>query len=289
MKPLPHETIESLLVSGKKELSKLGREEAASSTEKILQDLLSLNRSSLYLQGKQPVSAVLVRKFQRLLAKRKARVPLAYLLKKAFFWNEELSVGPGCLTPRPETEILVECFIKYSGFEKQARVSFLDLCSGSGAIGIALLREFPQAKGSFIDCSAKALSYTRRNTERYGLKPRSEILRSHLFTEAKRKKWDAIVCNPPYISESEYKRLAPELFFEPKAALTAGKDGLDFYRKIAGEAVGNLNQEGLLVFEVGRGQARKVKALLEKNSFHQIRIFKDYSGIERVVMARRTN
>lgn len=242
----------------------------------------------------------MTQEFSQIIRARKKRIPLAYLLGKAHFYREVLEVGPGCLIPRPETEILIDCFIKHAGFAKQDSFSFLDLGSGSGAIGIAILREFPNARATFSDVSPTALEYTRKNIERYGLLDRSELVLSDLFSAPTflltrsageetggRRKWDAIVSNPPYLSHADFESLQSEVLAEPREALDGGKDGLEFYRRILQEAHLYLKREGWLVMEIGILQAETIAGWMTRaNSVIADRIFKDHSGIDRVVMMR---
>lgn len=293
--------IASLLEWSRRELANLGTEEAGASAERLLEETLGLERTFLYLKAGDRVSGSKVADYRRLILKRKARVPVAYLLRKAYFWNEVLEVRPGCLIPRPETEILVDTFIRRSGFQKQDKFSFLDLGAGSGAIGIAVLRHFPKARGTFSDISRKALQVTRLNLQNYGLLKRAEIVCSDLFEsfprtlfegckkperESNGRKWDVILSNPPYVAQRDLSKLEPELKLEPALALDGGKDGLSFYRRILRQAKKFLVPKGLLGLEIGAGQAPAVKTLIRKNGFEDPVIIKDYSGIPRVLMAR---
>ena len=281
--------IASVLEWSRRELANLGKEEAGASAERLLEEVLGQERTFLYLNAGAGVSKKKAADYRRLILKRKARVPVAYLLRKAYFWNEVLEVRPGCLIPRPETEILVDAFIRHSGFQKQSRFSFLDLGSGSGAIGIAILRYFSKARGTFSDISPKALEVTRLNLKKYKLLGRAEIVRSDLFKKFGKSagsKWAAILSNPPYVAQSDLPGLEPELKLEPALALDGGKDGLSFYRKIIRQAGRFLAPEGWLVLEMGAGQSAKIASLISQNRFSGQKFFKDYSGIPRVMMAR---
>ena len=281
-------TFQGILSWGIRELQILGPEEARASAEWLLTEVSGLERFELILRADSHAPADLVKKFRAFIAGRKKRVPLAYLTGKACFWDEVLEVGPGCLIPRPETEILVEKFLENSGFDRAGRFSFLDLGSGSGAVGIAILRSFSGARAAFSDISEEALEITRNNLSRYGLLERAEIIQSDLFGGFSSDiRWDAIFCNPPYLSEKDWEEVAPELLFEPRRALDGGEDGLDFYRRIKNQAPRFLNPEGRLVLETGIRQAQTVAAWLgETRFFKNIQIFKDHAGIERVVMSQ---
>ncbi len=192
--------INSLLEWGRRELAGLGPEESKASAERLLEEVLGFERTFLYLKAGERVSKKRAGVYCRLILKRKTRVPAAYLLQKAYFWNEVLEVRSSCLIPRPETEILVETFIRHSGIQKQSSFIFLDLGTGTGAIGIALLRHFPRACGTFSDISRSALRVTKRNLKHYRLLSRAEIVCSDLFEKflKKKRRWDAVLSNPPY-------------------------------------------------------------------------------------------
>ena len=242
--------IGGLLNWAKNFLENLGPAEAKASSERLLEEVLGLERAFLFLNEKEAVSKPLAQRYRGLIQKRRQRIPVAYLLRKAYFWDEVLEVNEGCLIPRPETEILVESFIRRSGFTKKSRFTFLDLGCGSGIIGIALARNFPQSKVTFCDISKKALDLTKRNARRYGLLKRAEFIHSDLFSywKKRKKKWDAVVSNPPYVADEDWHKLEPELMHEPETALRGGKEGLTFYNKISEEAKKFLNPGGVLFF-----------------------------------------
>ena len=276
----------SLLSWGKDQLQSLGSLESQVNSEWLLAELTGLERSQLYLEMNRQISREIETRFRNLIRKRKKRTPLAYLLGKTFFWNEVLEVSPGCLIPRPETEILVEQFIKDSGFKQNDSFSFLDLAAGSGAIGIALLRHFLQAKATFSDISSNALCILRNNLTRYNLWTRSQVICSDLFTAFRDQKWNAIVCNPPYLAESDFSELQPEVLQEPREALAGGRDGFDFYRRIVKQAKGHLVSGGWLFLEIGKGQSEIICGWLQENRFQNIQCFKDHAKIDRVIMAQ---
>lgn len=278
---------ENLLAWAKRELAELGPDEAKASSEFLLAEVLKAERSALFVYGHKPVPKAKAERFKVLVQKRQKRIPVAYLLRKTYFWNEVLEVDESCLIPRPETEVLVDSFIRHSGFSKQSRFYFLDLGCGTGAIGIALLRHFPQARAVFSDISAGALKITRKNLKRYGLLNRAKTVRSDCFEAWKKKPevWDAVISNPPYVADEDFDTLEPELGHEPESALRGGKGGLDFYRRIGEEAKKFLKPGGLLCFEMGAGQAKEIKKFVLRQGYTAPRIYKDYLNIDRVLMA----
>ncbi len=244
-----------LLSWGKEELAFLGTDEATASTERLLAEAAGLDRHQIYLEPAAAVAENHKRLFKSWIQKRKSGVPAAYIIGKSFFWNEVLEVGPGCLIPRPETEILIERFIAETGFEKTASFSFLDLCTGSGAIGVSLLRHFSAAKAALLDVSQEALQIAEKNLKRYELLSRSELVLSNLFTQVEGRKWNAILCNPPYFAAKDWQDVQSEILCEPSLALDGGQDGLMFYREIIAQAGKYLLPNGWLWMEIGRGQA----------------------------------
>lgn len=280
-------TLEDALRWGGTQLKVLGKTEARASAERLLEEVLELDRLHIYLAARKPIAARDVREYRRLIQQRKKRIPLDYLFGRTHFWNEVLEVGPGCLIPRPSTEILVEKFFEKSGFKKDEKFSFLDLGCGSGAIGIAVLRNYPKASAVFADISKQALAVTQSNLKHYGLLSRARAVQSDLFQSfaGQKEKWDVILSNPPYLSAKDLKIAQPEILREPLVALDGGRDGLDLYRRIANDAPLYLKPGGLLVLEMGKGQAAAVKKFLSK-SFTEIEVFKDYAKIDRVITAR---
>ncbi|MDD5218668.1 MAG: peptide chain release factor N(5)-glutamine methyltransferase [Candidatus Omnitrophica bacterium] len=279
-------SLKELLAWARNELKTLGAHEARINSEWLLTELTGFDRVAFYLAAGQVLSGPKVKKFRTLVAQRKRGVPFSYLTGKASFWNEVLEVGSGCLIPRPETEILVEQFIKNTDFDSENSFCFLDLGAGSGAIGIALLRQYPKGYATFSDVSVSALRFVRRNLKRYDLSGRAEVVRANLFNAFENRKWDAIVSNPPYLSKGDWKKAGPEILKEPREALDGGEDGFCFYRRIIAEAARHLNVRGWLALEVGIRQAHKVMGWLAQNGFESVNCFKDLRGIDRVIIAR---
>ena len=244
-----------LIAWGRAELSRAGIDEAQEECERVLMKLFVCSRSGIYLEEHELTASGVRERFLTLIEKRVRRVPLAYLLKEADFWQETLYVDERCLIPRPETEILIEQVLKTLGKDDEKNFSFLDVGTGSGAIAIAILRAFRNARGTLLDISGEALEVARVNVEKYKLQDRATFIRGDLFGSfSNNEKWDLIVSNPPYLSEEDWKGVQEELKFEPRGALDGGKDGLDFYRRIIEGAQSHLTSGGLLALEVG-GQA----------------------------------
>lgn len=218
---------------------------------------------------------------EEMLQKRLSGQPLQYILGEWEFFGLPFKVGPGVLIPRPDTELAVETALKLLKETKDPKV--LDVCAGSGCIGIALAVH-GGAEVTFLEKSREAIGFLQKNLELNSVKgeiTRLDVLQSPDFgTEDT---VDLIVSNPPYIKSEVIPSLSPEVRCEPKMALDGGEDGLIFYREIAKKAKTALKVKGHLVFEIGFDQADEVTAILKAEGFENIETIKDYGGNNRVV------
>ena len=215
------------------------------------------------------------------LERRLKNEPLEKIFGFTEFYGLRFKVNKSVLTPRPETELLVENVLKYLG---NAPSKVLDLCTGSGAIAISIAKN-SVAEVVGVDISDDALAVAKRNAEINDAPVK--FRQSDMFSNVKFKKFDVIVSNPPYIKTDDIPLLAPEVRdFDPTIALDGGADGLYFYRRIADEAPNFLRAGGKLFLEIGIRQGAKVKKILTE-SFQDIKILKDYNGIQRIVVATK--
>jgi len=253
----------------------------------MLMQLLGLSRSDTLhrMNLGEALSADQEKQFFAWIQAREKRIPLAYLLGDVFFHGLKLNVGPGCLIPRPETELLVTKVA--ADLRERKNPVLLDIGCGSGAIALALLSEVEDANAVLVDVSLDALKIARANAENLKLDKRAEWIVSDLFSSIPHeRKFDVIVSNPPYLTDEDMKALQPELAYEPRLALEGGVDGLDFYRRIVKDAGRYLKPGGCLGLELGAGQAKAVSEMLEKAGYVDLRINQDHQGIERVVLGR---
>lgn len=256
--------------------------------ELVLTRLLNCDRLSLYLNKDTHLDKVQAQRMGKIFARRMSGEPLQYILGDCEFMGLEFKADSRALIPRPETEILVSQVLeRLKSVPKDYRPVVLDLGTGSGCIAVAIAKLFPQASVWASDISAAALQLAKENAMRHKVK--IKFLRSDIFASPRFKqiKFDLIVSNPPYVAAKEFKGLAKEISFEPALALSAGADGLVYYRRIISGASAYLKEHGLLVFEIGSNQAGQISRLLNEQNFSAPEIVKDYNDIKRVIIAKR--
>lgn len=247
--------------------------------ELLLAHSLGCMRSALKLHGDAPLSPAEGAAFAELLARRLARVPVAYLVGVKEFWSLPLQVTPAVLVPRPETEVLVEQALLLLPAGSACRV--LDLGTGSGAIALALATERPRASLTGTDLSAAALAVAAANGAHFGL-GQIRWLAGSWFDAVPGERFDLIVSNPPYIAGDDPHLRA--LTAEPRGALSAGPSGLEAYERIIPAARDHLTVTGWIVLEHGASQAPQIQNLLEVNGFYNVRSHPDYAGALRVTL-----
>lgn len=247
----------------------------------IIATFLNKNRAEIKLV--RSVSQKEYQNIMRACARRAKGEPLSSIFGFVDFYGLRFDVNKKVLSPRIETEILVEEALKKIK-ENDLRTA-LDLCCGSGAIAVALAK-YSSCKVTASDISKQALALAQSNAEKNGAKV--DFVHADLFAGLKKhKKYDIIISNPPYIKTKDIDKLDIEVKkYDPKLALDGGEDGLDYYRKIVKDACKFLNKKGWLFFEVGKGQAEEVKALMSEHNFDNCQIVKDYNKIERIVYGR---
>jgi release factor glutamine methyltransferase len=268
------------------DLTKRGVDSARLDADLLVAAALGVKRIALYLDLDRPFVSDELSAVRALVERRRKREPMAYILGEREFYSRAFQVDKSVLIPRPDTELLVDRAVAVLGAREGA---LLDLCTGSGAVAITVLAELPERTGVASDISQAALSVARANAERHGVGARLTLREGDLFSVlAPDERFACITINPPYIGVHELSELAPDVRdFEPRLALDAGEDPLSFYRRIAREALLHLTDDGVLLVEVGRGQAPLVSELFHAQGFHQVTSHRDLGGIERVVEAHR--
>jgi release factor glutamine methyltransferase len=240
--------------------------------ELLLAHALGISREALLLGPDRPVPP----DFEALLQRRLAHEPVAYITGTKAFWTLDLHVTPAALIPRPDSETLIEAAIAHFG--DRAPKTIIDLGTGSGALLLASLDQWPFAWGLGVDRSAAALALARANAERLGFGERAAFLQGS-WAEAVDARFDLILCNPPYI-ESDAQLVPDVADYEPASALYAGPDGLDAYRALVPELPRLLAPDGLAVLEIGSAQAGSVSRLVEEQDL-RIRTVRDLAGLDR--------
>jgi len=281
----PDKTIEELINVGTVTLKERGLDTARLDAELLLGSVIEKNRVYLISHKEDQVNAEDAKKYFDLIEKRRNKMPVKYILNKCEFMGLDFYVEEGVLIPRDDTEILVEEVLKKINENDEKHLC--DLCSGSGAIGIALANFRKNIKVDLIDYYPIPEKVSLINIEKNDLKDRVNFIKSDLLEKPieDRKMYDIIVSNPPYIEEEEITKLMDDVKdYEPHTALSGGIDGLDFYRKIIDQSQAVLKNNGILAFEIGYNQGEAVKSLMEEHNFSNVRVIKDFASLDRIVI-----
>lgn len=258
----------------------------------ILSHLLNKDKSYLYSNLSMELPSPVFGEFSKMIEKRTKHRPLAYIIGKKEFMSLNFVVNENVLIPRPETEILAEETLKlFPGEDNNPRV-IVDVGTGCGNIALSLARYNRNINVYATDISSEAIKVAFENRKRLNMENSVSFINCNLWDCFKNDEWkgkvDALVSNPPYVRTEQLKDLALDLSYEPKESLDGGEDGLYFYPLLAEGGEFLLRKGGYLIMEVGEGQAETVKNILQdKRNFGEIVIKKDYSGIDRVIIARR--
>ncbi|WP_438482495.1 peptide chain release factor N(5)-glutamine methyltransferase [Oleiharenicola lentus] len=263
---------------------KRGVESARLNAELLVGHALGLKRMQLYIQFERPLTEAELEKIRPLVKRRGSREPLQYILGETEFAGLKLKVDRRALIPRPETELLVELI---SQKLPAPPATILDLGTGSGAIALALAKQYPEAAVTAVDKSEDALALAKENAELAGFTARVNFLVSDWFSAVPAsERFQLIVSNPPYLSDDETLATQPEVKdFEPHAALSAGKNSAADLEKIIREAKPRLSEGGLLACETGLAQHAQLKELAEASGYARIESLRDLTGRDRYLFA----
>ena len=320
---LKEASLQKIETTGKKLLVEAGveEEEAALEVRLLLQESFSLNTAGYLLRKQEPLCKAGIEQteilqklhsFYENFEKRRKRIPLAQILGRQSFYGLDFFVNEDVLIPRADTECLVDLVLEdYAELAKQTEKTYaekrnsahvsnkheddveivgsdsslriLDLCTGSGCIGISVAKHLPYQELLLVDLSEKALAVAKKNAEEH-LGGNVALLQSDLLTEVQGKKYSLLLSNPPYIVSRVIPGLEREVSeYEPKMALDGGEDGLIFYRRIAKEAKKVLLPGARLYLEIGYDQGESVKDIFQKEGYEEVEVFPDLSGNPRVV------
>ena len=269
-------------------LAALGIESSRLDAEVLMAEAAGVTREAI-VTGSIDFSPSILRKFEAMVARREKREPIAYIIGHKEFYSLDFEVTPAVLIPRPETEFVVAAGLNSIAGKANARV--LDIGTGSGAIAIAIAVNAPTAHVTATDISDDALALAARNARRNQVDSRITLRRADCFEVGEGESplgfFDVIVSNPPYIDNQSLAGLQPEVLnFEPRVALSAGRDGLNVFRRIAAGASRHLRSDGELIVEVGAGQAAAVSQIFERAGLRALSVLNDFAGHPRVVRAR---
>ena len=275
-------TVMDVLQWSSQDLAKRDIEKPRLDAEVLLGKALGLTRLELYTNFDRPLSDNERRRFRDFISRRRRREPVAYITGEKEFYSLCFEVSPDVLIPRPESEVLVDEVLDFAKGKKNLKVA--DVCTGSACIAIALAKNL-DAEISASDMSAAALDLAAKNCKKHRV---SLALRRGNLLEAygDEETFDVIVSNPPYIEETELSSLPPEVKWEPSLALDGGRDGLDKIRELVKDARAHLNDNGLLLIEIGSKQGKEAKRILERAEMNGVEVLRDLAGLDRVLKGR---
>ena len=257
-------TVRSLLTWGRDWLARRGVDNPRLDAELLVAHALGCDRVRLYTEFDKPIAAEELSRARPLFERRGQREPVAYILGVKEFYGRPFKVGPGVFIPRPETELLVQ--VALEGLPRGGPLHILDLCGGSGAVGVTVAAERPEAQVDVVDIADPAVAAAREKAEA---------------------RYDAVLANPPYVGTHEHGRLAPDIVqHEPHEALFAGEQGLGVVRRVVEDAPRWLVPGGLFATEIDSGQAAAVLALCAGAGLRGAGVVRDLAGLERHVVAR---
>jgi release factor glutamine methyltransferase len=283
-------TIDALLAWARQVLDRAEIENAVQESRWLVGHALGLEPHHLVSQAEQPVSSEKKAQTESLVSRRAAHEPLQYILGTQEFCGLEFHVSPAVLIPRPETEVLLQEALRAVDLNKDSVL--VDVGTGSGCVAVTLATILSRARILAVDRSPEALAEAKANAERLTVADRIEFIEGDLLSPLRNRgltgQVDVIVSNPPYIAESEWAGLQPEIRgFEPRSALVSGPKGTEFHERLLRESKEYLVPGGSLVMEIGQGQRPAVQQIAEElGGYTPVEIAKDGAGIERIVIFR---
>ena len=247
----------------------------------LLSWITGLSREQLYAQSDVLLSDDAATRYRQLLSQRCMAIPIAYIIGSREFYGRSFQVTPNVLIPRPDTETLVDTALRYLQDSQEPEV--LDLCTGSGCVGITIAAERSDSRLTLADISSQALEVARANAQLL-LTRQPTIVQSNIFSELTGKQYSLVVTNPPYLTDSWYDGTEPQVKVEPKLALLGGEeDGLAIIRRIVSEAPAYLLDGGALMIECDYRQVDTVMLLLTERGYSEVGNERDLAQLKRVV------
>jgi release factor glutamine methyltransferase len=277
--------IQSALTEGLNILKNKSILSAKLDSEILMAKALGKKREYIILNNDKIIKEQNLEYFKKLVQERATRKPIAYLLKKKFFWNSEFYVNKNTLIPRPDTEIILEQVLKFT--KNKNYLNILDIGVGSGCILLSILKERKNFYGTGIDISRKSIDICKMNAKKLLLDRRVKFFKSDVDKFAIGK-YDLVVSNPPYISRCDLKYLENDVIkFEPKLALDGGLDGLSVIRKVIKKSSELLKKNGKFILEIGFDQKNKVIKLLNNKGFYINSTVKDLANNDRCIISTK--
>lgn len=265
-----------------------GIDEAKLDARLLISDVLNIEQIDYVLEKEVMVSDDDYETIMGFVHQRLKRVPMSQIFGEKEFWSRSFKVTPDTLTPRPDSETLIEAALTYVS-EKRTNIKILDLGTGTGCLLLTLLSEITRATGLGLDISEKALDVARENALKLKVSERAEFRFSDWTSNlTEGEKFDIIISNPPYIGLTEKESLSPEVKdHEPEIALFSGPDGLDDYRNIASQIGPYVQEHGCIILEIGYQQASAVKKIFTSQGFNTISLYKDLAGRDRCLLIKK--
>ncbi len=267
----------------KKKLEAAGIEDYVFEAKQIIKHITGLNAAQILSKYNNKLTQFQEDNLTVIVRQREIRYPLQYIFGEWDFYGRSFEVGVGVLIPRADTETVVEACLEY--LKDKQNPEILDLCTGSGCIGITLAAEKADSKVLLLDKYDEALRFAKKNIEKNALRNATAVSGDIFNGDCADGQYDLIVSNPPYIPLSEWDMVSPETQFEPETALKAEENGMEFYRAIIENYKSSLKAGGMLCFEVGINGNKPVADLLQGAGFDNIAFKNDLNGIARAVCA----
>ena len=277
--------IENILIEGTNTLKQSGVSNPQLDCEILLSNSINKDKKYIILNPKQILNDEQLSDFKSLIERRKKGEPIAYLINKKEFWNNEFFVNKDVLIPRPDTELIVEEVLKI--YSKNTHLQVLDIGTGSGCILLSILKERKYFYGTGIDISKKSINVSKFNAKKLNLVNRIKFFHSSVdnFNAGK---YDLVVSNPPYIKLVSLKYLEKDIInFEPKLALSGGFDGFSKIRKVVNKANCLIKKNGKFILEIGFNQKNKVKEILKQEGFYINKAVRDYGNNDRCIISTK--
>ena len=278
-------TIQDAFLMGIKTLKILDIQNHQLDAKILLKYLLNLDNETFELKKNDEISKINLDAYLVLINRRSKDEPIAHIVKKKSFWNDDFKVSKDTLIPRPETELIIESVIKYFP-NKDSNLKIADLGTGSGCIIISLLQEYINAYGVGIDISKPAIDVANINKRLLKNPVRLDLVKGD-FDSFNLNGFDIIVSNPPYISKTDQNLQKNVHDYEPHLALFSENNGMIFYEKILKNISSTIKNKFYLFLEIGKGQEKDVLNLLKKNNFTLISIENDLAEIPRCIVAKK--